>query len=130
MDNDNLKEQENLEKEISASEQRVGFEEIKKEEYSESTEILPEDKKAIDEILMREVERLESIQEMDQEAKAKANEIGAKGLSEAFDHLFEIARLQGLAKSLHVAKRTGDPFIFDTFRDFLAKDGRYKQYPQ
>jgi hypothetical protein len=116
----------NLEKKISASEQRIEFNK-EKELVVEKKEISNDEKIIADE-LRREIEMMEVEGDLKEEAKKKAQEIEFLGEKEKIEHLLKIARGKGIIFAIKSAKEMKDAYILDTLHDILAREGYYKNF--
>lgn len=127
MDEDNQKKEiEEAEKNISASEQRIRFQQ-ESEPATEKKEISPEEKIIADE-LKREIEMMELEPELKEEAEKKAKKIEFLGEADKIEHILAAAREKGPVFAVKIAKQTNDPFLLDKVHDILAKEGHYKNF--
>ncbi len=62
------------------------------------------------------------------EDKEEVSEIEKLQLPGKVERLFNLADSKGLFYAIEVAKKTGDGFLIDTFRDRLAQDKYYEKY--
>jgi len=91
-------------------------------------EITPLDKQNIAEELKREIEMMETNEELKEEAKKKVKKIEFLGQQEKIEHLLKIAKERGVLVAVQVAKETNDPHLLDVLHDILAKEGYYKNF--
>lgn len=124
MDEDKIKNPER----ISAQEEMRQVFEQSHERKPEKFDISREEAEKIRQNLLREVSEMEDIPELKKEAQEKANQIGSLGLEQIFERLLEVARQKDLVRAIQVAKNMNDPNILDSFHDYLAENGRYKEF--
>jgi transcriptional regulator len=113
------------EKKIPAIEQAQSSQIEKKENY---IEITPQEKKNISDELKREIEMMELDDKLKEEAKSKAQKMEFLGEQEKIEYLLKIAKEKGVLVAVQAAKDSNDPYILDTLRDLLAKEGFYKNF--
>lgn len=89
---------------------------------------LTEEKIASREELEKELEKIELSPESKVEAKKEAEEIKKQTVEGKIQHLMDLAKAQGLAYAVEVAKKMNDPYFLDLFHDNLAKDGLFKEF--
>ncbi len=68
------------------------------------------------------------VSKKDDKEEKEISEIKELKLPAKVTRLFELAENKGLVYAIGVAKKTGDGFLIDVFRDRLAQDNYYKRY--
>lgn len=123
----NEKETKKTKSEISIGEQEIRFSK-EEAEVAKKRERVLENEKIITEQLKREIEAMEIDENLEEEAKKKADKIEFLGEKEKLKHLLEIAEKKGVLFAIGVAKDMKDPYLLDTFHDILAQEGYYKKF--
>lgn len=123
----NEKEIKKTKSEISIGEQEIRFSK-EEAEVAKKRERVLENEKIITEQLKREIEAMEIDENLEEEAKKKADKIEFLGEKEKLKHLLEIAEKKGVLFAVGVAKDMKDPYLLDTFHDILAQEGYYKKF--
>lgn len=113
-------------REISASEQRTHFG-MERAPAPEKKEITPDERLIADE-LRREIEMMETDENLKEEVKKKAQEIDFLAGQDKVEHLLKIAEEKGLVFAIKTAKEMKDPYILDILHDVLAREGYYQKF--
>ncbi len=79
-----------------------------------------------EEVIMEETLPESKKEEIDKEI----TEIEKEDLPGKTERLFQLAENKGLFYAIKVARKTGDGFLIDTFRDRLAENNYYKKFPK
>ncbi|MBU3896053.1 hypothetical protein KKG36_01960 [Patescibacteria group bacterium] len=114
------------EKDVWEKQKEVQAEVDKKE--SEKSKLPIEDREAIKQELLREIEMLNLSPELEDEAVEKAKKIEFLGEKEKLAHLLNVARERGLEFAVKMARNMNDPYILDVFHDLLIKEGLFKKF--
>jgi hypothetical protein len=101
----------------------------------EKLDSIPEKEISVDERnvadnLRREIELMETDENLKQEARKKALKIEFLGEQEKIEHLLDVAREKGVVSAIKTAMEMKDPYLLDALHDILAKEGFYKTIPQ
>lgn len=109
-------------------------EEIVEELYRERKEQLAEkepskeEEARIREMLEREVEKMEEVPKLREEAQKQGEQIKSLGTQGKIRQLLDLVETKGLIFTIGVAKEMKDPYILDILHDILAKEGFYKKF--
>ncbi|MDD5606253.1 MAG: hypothetical protein PHN37_00060 [Candidatus Pacebacteria bacterium] len=63
-----------------------------------------------------------------EQQKEEVSEIENLNFTGKIEKLFKLAEVKGLLYSIEVARKTGDGYLIDVFRDRLAEDNYYKKF--
>ncbi len=95
---------------------------------AEKQNIAQMDKELVGRQIRLELEKMQLDPGLEGDAKKKASKIEFLGEQEKIEHLLAMAREQGLAFAIKVAKEMHDPYILDVFHDILGKESFYKRF--
>ena len=98
-----------------------------KEEILEKRE-RPRQEKESREELEQELQKIKLSSEAQVQAQKQAEEIKKETVQGKIQHLMDLAKAQGLAYAVEVARKMDDPYLLDLFHDDLAKDGLFKKF--
>jgi hypothetical protein len=113
-------------KELLEKEERLNFFREEKE-VQEEKELTPEEK-FIEEEIQKEIEMMNTDENLRQQAEAKAQKIQVLDEDDKIKHLLSLAQQKGVAFAINVAKKMNDPYILDILHDVLAREGLYKKF--
>lgn len=113
---------------ISAKEQEAPVNPEKILETVGKKELTKEETDAIKEELRREIEAMDKDPALKKEAEDKARKIGSLAIDEIIANLLEITQQRNVVFAFNVAYKMNDPYILDTFRDLLAREGYFKKF--
>lgn len=102
--------------------------EIQEQKETKKEGVSIEEEEALRKQLRQEIEAMELNEDLREEAAKKAKKIEFLGEQGKLEHLISIAKDRGIVFAVRVAKDMNDPYILDTFHDFLVKDGFYKRF--
>jgi hypothetical protein len=99
-----------------------------KEEKPEEKELFLKKERIIKEKLEEEILKIKLNPTLTDEAKKKAVQIKSLNEKEKLEYLLDMAKTNGVAFAVTVAKKMNDPYILDIFHDILAREGLYKKF--
>jgi len=112
-----------------------------KEEYREKPSIVEQGRETVSEKEELTEEEIVSKKELEQElqkvklssqaqvqAQKQAEDMKKGTVQGKIQHLMDLAKAQGLAYAVEVARKMDDPYLLDLFHDTLAKDSLFKKF--
>ena len=97
-------------------------------ETLESKGELTEEEKVSREELEKELKKVKLSSQAQVQAQKEAEEMKKQTVEGKIQHLTDLAKAQGLAYAVEVAKKMDDPYLLDLFHDNLAKNGLFKEF--